>query len=351
MTYSTELRYPHEYAEELAGTHQSLPSMLGQVMLCTIDMQYAGLGRLIDSNEIFERGAHGMASRIMGAEACWGGKGTFEPYVRDLGFRAAATMVVEPQDAISDEIRAKVAALDDQNPQRFCKPRLGSQGKGAYLAPDTEMALQYVATSRRSYLVQEALVPVEDWRVVLHRSVQDVKEAGPPSWFIAYEKVRPTVVGDGFATVGELVAADARMPESAKIKYRKRHRGDLSRVPDLGEKVDLIKTGNISQGAYGRLPSPQERAVLGDFALDLLTSIEADTRLTYGTVCFDIGTRQADTLTQPTTVDELRKQIVLYELSVAFGLSGYRDAVSREDSGRLRGSGREYTYRVLWARS
>jgi len=107
----------------------------------------------------------------------------------------------------------------------------------------------------------------------------DAREAGVMWWRKPGEehgvissvtlKVFPEVRGDGRRTLGELIDADPRARHIART-YRRRHRGDLSRILDDGEVFPLVFAGNHCQGAVFRdgtaLVTPELSARIEDLA-------------------------------------------------------------------------------------
>jgi hypothetical protein len=296
--------------------------LLGQMAAFGVagDIQVAGL---ITGNERLYSIGRNAVCKVMdaphGAEIS--DKQAFSETVRTLGYTAPDSMIVRARH-ISNETLTAVMRLDETNPSRFCKPLISARGRGAHVAPTPDDALDFVAMSRRAYLVQTNEAPTADMRVILHRDVTHLREDSDPGWRVSYEKVRPEVAGNGQDTVADLIEADERIPKKA-VRYVENQGEDLGRVPAEGEVVSLINSGNISKGAYSRLLTEAEQQTLDRFMLGFLVRLEAHYGAPLATICFDIGTKKPDTLDGPYDEARLRKEIVFYEAQMLFGMKGY----------------------------
>jgi hypothetical protein len=250
----------------------------------------------------------------------------FAHLVREMGYSSPASVIVEKGD-INEELLHQIEALDPDQSNRFCKPTDAKRGRGTKLVATPEEALSFVAQAGRDYLVQTAEVPQQDWRYIFHG--QAVTQSEKDTWRIAYEKVRPSIVGDSQSTVGELVKRSGAIPSYAKRKYRKRANGDEKNYkPGKDEEVVVIDTGNISKGAYGRLGTSEELKNLDRFMEAFQKDLEQTIGQKIPTLCVDIGVKDAAALTEAYDFDKLRKNIVFYEFQVPFGYKGYLHAAT-----------------------
>src|SRR5438034_58719 len=133
--------------------------------------------------------------------------------------------------------------------------------------------------------------------------------------------LRPTVIGDGERTVNELVSAHSGMPDLAKWKYRQHHKDHLHKVPEAGELVNLIQSGNISQGAYSRLPNIVEQQNLDRFVAEFRAKLEAKIGGSLGNLCFDIGVLDGRVLERVYDEEGLKENVVFYEFQMPYGMS------------------------------
>ncbi|SRR5258706_5902286 len=323
-----ELIYPHENMRMLrrhmlATSRYTIPYIYPQLISFEIQMG-ASLLRRRDSRTLDEKAdLHYLFNGRFGEEVLQD-KSSFNTLVQKLGYQAPENVLVSGESG-TDSLLSDVEGLDRDNQSRFCKPLGASQGRGIYIAPSSQEALKFAQEQQVPYLIENFLPPKEDWRYILHRDTQQLKANENQQWRIAYKKVRPVVTGDGHTPIRKLVTDDKEIPLSAKRKYLRKHKQDpaLDEVPNDQEERPLISSGNISQGAYGQLPKPNEVEYMDKFMLQFQADIEKEIGGTLGTFCVDIGVKDRHVFDNPYDFDEMRKAIVFYEFQVPFGFSGY----------------------------
>lgn len=252
----------------------------------------------------------------------------FGELVLGLGYEAPLSVLIEAGDD-SDTVSQWVEILSERQ-QRFCKPLWANRGRGINIMDNPQAAVEFALAQREPYLVQTVERPSQDWRYVFHRSVADLSSGNLPHWRIAYEKVRPKVTGDGDMNIGDLVVVDECIPEGAKRKYLRNHKDRLSLVPSPGETIELIQSGNIAQGAYGRIPKDFERRNLDKFMLQFLHDVEKKLGTILGTLCVDLGIKDDIILSEGYDFREMQKNIVFYEHQLPFGISGYTSSLPEQ---------------------
>ena len=253
--------------------------------------------------------------------ATFADKSQFGAFVNDMGYTAPRSVVVEPGSSL--DYYDRVVALDTDRPQRFTKPLHGTRGKGAKLFASPEDSLEFAAARGEPYLVQTYEQSELDWRYILHRDTVQLANGEPPGWHFVFQKVRPTVTGDGLATIGDLVAAHPMMPKLSKDNYAKYHKDSLTDVPRTGEVVNILQSGagNVSQGAYTRIPSTDELRTMDTFMAHFWHDAEKELGTTLGTICVDLGVRNVDRFMQDSDDHaELKRNIIFYEHQMPFGV-------------------------------
>jgi len=343
------LQYPHESSEKrllsYEGEARSLRKFSSEMLLAQIARFARREGALQASHKgggpRFRRSAMRKAYEVMNGEVGRDkltDKYTFTEMVREMRYSAPASVLVSP-GANEDSLARQVRELDANDQRRFCKPRDGVKGKGISVATDPNTAITFALSNskNREYLIQAYEIPVQDWRYILHRDVNQVMQREDPRWRIAYEKVRPTVVGDGELTISQLVHASNEIPRYAKLKYRTHTQRKMRRVvPGEGEQVDVIDSGNISKGGYGRLPEPHELENMDRFMLQFLHDLEEKIGGKLPTACVDIGIKDPSVLQQEYDFEEMKKAVVFYEFQVPFGYEGYVRAAAGQQEGLKR---------------
>ncbi len=251
-------------------------------------------------------------------------KSRFAELVNGLGYVAPRTVTVEPKGFEAGvDYRSRVEALDEERPERFCKPVNAARGRGARRVETVDEALTFTSASGEPYLVQTLEQPQRDWRYVLHRDVDHLANGDGTGWHVMFQKVRPTVIGDGSRSIGKLVADDEVMPEDAKQRYIDHHKDVLDVVPGEDEHVELIQSGNITQGAYGQLASDTEKANLDRFMVQFVNDGESALGTKFGTLCFDLGVKDASVLSADYDFEKIKSNIVFYEHQLPFGINVY----------------------------
>jgi hypothetical protein len=244
----------------------------------------------------------------------------FGALVNELGYLAPQSVLVEPQGVQSGvDYREQVFALDDRS-QRFCKPLNATRGRGTQPFDSSEDALAFAIGQGEPYLVQTLEEPECDWRYILHRDAVQLANDEAPGWRIAFQKVRPTVMGDGQRSIAELVDEHPQMPPHSKNGYIKHHSEALATVPTEGELVHLIHAGNVSQGAYVQMPSKLETANMDRFMAQFLHDVEEKLSTRLGTLCVDLGVKDAGVLTSEYDYDAIKQSVVFYEHQLPFGV-------------------------------
>ena len=243
-----------------------------------------------------------------GVGADLGFKDRFPGIIQELGFRAPQSLPIPIGDHDPNDLFEGIEALDPNDKRRMIKIVFSSSGHGLemtnYLWEAAGVAAQAAATMR---LVVQSYEPGEDWRYILHRDPAAIENGEGPNVRIAYKKVRPHVVGDGQATVGDLLEASL-IPEESRNIIMDRPDIDLSQVLPANHRLDLVRWGHISQGAFAQLPTAAELAILDPPMLDLFAKLEARYGRR-GVLCIDLGRLATDELT-------------LYEEQVVFQIGG-----------------------------
>lgn len=322
-----QLRFPHEAQDTLRGRNKGLPNTIvlahqlgtASIRLAERIVQEQRYG--YQTNRAKEK-QHRLMNGDLGAEALQN-KQLFTQLVRELGYQTPVSILV-PVGADAQEFIADVAAMNDSDDRRFCKPIGGIKGKGIKVVSNPKEALDFVAQQKNDYLIQTVEQPEQDWRYILHRDREQMTTGQLPAWRIAYAKVRPTVVGDGQASVRQLVEHDEKMPPTAKKKYFKHNgRSNGSYIPEAGEVVDLVDSGNLSQGAYGRLPDNTELDHMDRFMAQFISDLETNIDGRLGTMCVDIGVKDPGVFDREYSFVAMKDAIVFYEFQVPFGFRGY----------------------------
>ena len=171
-----------------------------------------------------------------------------EGEARDL--IAPYTSFIASGDAAADAAMARRAAEAAGIPfPLVAKPDIGCNGTGVRLV-DGPDALQdrlqgYPAGAR---LVLQELVPWEGEAGIFYSRHPGAERGRISSLTL---KIAPSVTGDGRSTLRELILADPRAGRVPQL-YLPRLEGKLDRVPQQGEPVRLVFSGNHCKGSVFR---------------------------------------------------------------------------------------------------
>jgi hypothetical protein len=246
-----------------------------------------------------------------------GHKDHFLKIMNELEFRTPQSLILPYGHYDRNQLLEQICALDptEMEGRRVVKAMLGEAGQQVTIVEDEVEAVDLIMEfSPHLSLIVQAYEAGRDWRYILHRDAAAVENGDPPNVRIAYEKVRPSVIGDGISTIGQLLEA-SDMPDRSKFNIRARGHFNLDHVVWEGMELELALTGNVYQGAYVRLPSPEELAMLDTHGIDLWNRLEQRFgRLSV--VCFDLGQLASGDITH-------------YEMQLPFALD-YTDAVPVE---------------------
>ena len=142
---------------------------------------------------------------------------------------------------IGDEgIWSIVTAEFQKHGSLVVKPNYGCEGQGVFLChniKETESAIQKLFKTQNSVSV----CPYYDIKTEYRTFYLDGEVK------LIYGKTKPFVVGNGKATVGELVE-ELNLPDKSVVKDNLNEL-DLTYVPESGEKVDISWKHNLSGGA------------------------------------------------------------------------------------------------------
>ena len=123
------------------------------------------------------------------------------------------------------------------------KPDAGERGKGVRIVDSYADLADVLDSVDEDYLTQEYF-DGEEASIFYYRFPSALKGR----IFSMTRKIFPFVTGDGKSTVEELILNDARAVCLAE-RYFEEDRGDLERIPDSGERIQIIKIGTHSRGA------------------------------------------------------------------------------------------------------
>ena len=311
-----ELLYPHDDLSRLRESGQTERSLTYEVSHFAgfLSLQTMHIESFSSRSWAFQVANGSTGSDIFPS------KQRFSEMVNGLGYRAPRSVRIDA-NAPLDSMRDRVAGLDDQQ-ERFCKPANGARGRGAHVAPTPQAALAFASSQPEAYLIQSLEKPINDWRYIYHRDANQLTDRTQGAWRIMFKVSRPVIIGDGEHSVADLVAESESIPAGAKRNYLSHH-PEVSGVPVSGEVVELVHTGNRSQGAYRMPHSPAEEHNLDRFMNGFITDVEAALGTTLATVCVDIGSLKKGTLEDDYDEERLKRDIVFYEHQLPFGMSPY----------------------------
>jgi membrane protein DedA with SNARE-associated domain len=124
------------------------------------------------------------------------------------------------------------------------KPDVGQRGFAVRLIANLVELNHYLAVADFPILAQEFCSWEREAGVFYYRFPDENKG----KIFSITDKAFPSLVGDGTATLGELILRDKRARILAST-YFSRLRADLNHIPQNGERIPIAKFGNHCQGA------------------------------------------------------------------------------------------------------
>lgn len=256
-------------------------------------------------------------------------KPTFGPIVESIGYKTPHQVMVHKRDPLEHSLEKVRQEFPDYDEPLLLKPaRIGAyQGRGIMLAQDELQLQAHLKDIPVNYLVQEYLPAERDFRYVLIRGKEGL-------WRICYEKRKPQVTGTGDSRLLTLILTDKEMPTDSKRKiikkmlYHQEERDSLLRVPNSNDIVKLVKTGNISAGAYGVLPTEDEMQAIDPFMVGFINDLEDHLGTSLASLCFDFGLTEGDL--SGMSPDELKQKLVFYEYNqpLLIGIEGYLQAIN-----------------------
>lgn len=124
------------------------------------------------------------------------------------------------------------------------KPELGQRGMSVKLVKSQAEALQYLKDANFDIFIQQ-YCPFENEAGIFYIKHPEKEKS---QIFSITNKLFPFVVGDGKSNMAELILKDKRARIISSV-YFKRFEGSLKTVPQNGQKILLVNSGNHAQGA------------------------------------------------------------------------------------------------------
>src|SRR5262249_4098021 len=141
------------------------------------------------------------------------------------------------------------------------KPDAGERGAGVRMARDADEVLAYLSRHAAPVIVQKFHPGPHEAGIFYYR----LPGAPRGRSFSITDKRFPEVVGDGRATLGDLIWSHPRYRMQART-FLARHAERLGEVPAAEERVRLCQSGNHAQGTMfrdgGHLATPELEHVI-----------------------------------------------------------------------------------------
>ena len=158
------------------------------------------------------------------------------------------TIDATPHNSQADEI-AGIAADKDIHFPFVCKPNLGCRGSGVKLIADRQQLSAYLDSyPNNTGIIVQRLATWEPEAGVFYVRMPGSASGEIVSLALKYS---PYVVGDGVSTLEKLISRDSRASRLQHL-YSNRHRENLNKVIDRGEKYRLVFSISHCRGAIFR---------------------------------------------------------------------------------------------------
>jgi hypothetical protein len=168
-------------------------------------------------------------------------------------FLTSPEFTAEAELIVGNTLAARLRSLDDVRTRLgldfpfILKPDVGQRGVGIKLIRSTEQAEAYLRQTSAPLVVQRYAPGPLEAGIFYYRFPHETHG----HIFAITEKLFPILVGDGKATVTELIWNDPRARFMAD-KYRQRFTERQGEVLALGEELKLVEAGNHAQGCIFR---------------------------------------------------------------------------------------------------
>ena len=162
--------------------------------------------------------------------------------------RICHTIDTTPHDGQADEV-ARVAADKDIHFPFVCKPDLGCRGSGVKLIANRQQLSAYLESyPNDTGIIVQRLATWEPEAGVFYVRMPGAASGKIVSLALKYS---PYVIGDGISTLEKLISQDSRASRLQHL-YLNRHRANLDKVIDRGEKYRLVFSISHCRGAIFR---------------------------------------------------------------------------------------------------
>jgi pimeloyl-ACP methyl ester carboxylesterase/membrane protein DedA with SNARE-associated domain len=143
----------------------------------------------------------------------------------------------------ADRAAPALAFQSEQGWPLVLKPDIGERGSGVAIVRSEPELRAYLDVARGDTIVQRYIAGAEFGVFYVRRPGAAMGEI-----FSVTEKRLPVLLGDGQATLEELILRDDRAIAQASLHFR-RHAQHLTWVPEAGEPVPLVELGTHCRGA------------------------------------------------------------------------------------------------------
>lgn len=158
------------------------------------------------------------------------------------------TIDTMPHDSQTNEV-VRIASSQGINFPFVCKPNLGCRGSGVKLIADRRQLSTYLDSyPEDTEIIVQRLATWEPEAGVFYVRMPGAASGKIVSLALKYS---PYVVGDGISTLEKLISQDSRASRLQHL-YLNRHRANLNKVINRGEKYRLVFSISHCRGAIFR---------------------------------------------------------------------------------------------------
>lgn len=227
-----------------------------------------------------------------------------------LGYRIPRQILVKKGESLESEREEFQKAFKEDGYGFFIKPEAGYVGKGIRIVKTRQEVLDILGEINEDTVIEETINIDKEFRYILYVDPDGNR------WHMAFQKVRPEVVGDGQSTIVALIFKDKQIPFGRKLRLAKRNFNRLNKVLPKGERVRLSNIGTPESGSYMKIPTTFEMAALDLFVPRFISHLEEDMGHKLPILCFDLGVTEP--LNDQMTFEEIKKIVTPFECQMPF---------------------------------
>jgi len=316
----TPFWWPHEHLDELRAVNAARNPKAGNQRLNRLlwyfkyELRFVVEGtknfiqsgnRAVQRNGALMRSINGEGAEVLS------NKYQFIQLAKELGYAPQKQTLIKAGES-SAELRQATQSADFSDPEQvvFLKPVGRGGGQGIKITTVTE-AEKFLNKADQDFIMQESIKIGREYRYV-------VCQDGQNTWRIAYEKTRPTLIGDGVSTIKKLLDKQ-QIPTITRTATIFMNMRRLNKILKVGEQQQMQQIGMPKEGNFERMPEDMHQIEnLDNFMAYFISDLEGKLGHKLPLLAFDIGFKDPAVLNGKYDFEVIRTNFIPFECQMPF---------------------------------